>query len=236
MWTFVKNGLERKVTMAEESTNMTTADQNVTEATETPTTNTTSNNVENANQEAQTDSQKESAQLDIEKLIQKAVDRATNKLGNENKKLRGQLDTLKKEKLTDDEIKKLELADKEADIADREAKLAEKENRLFAIKAIKDAGLDDGSSNALELVDFVMTDSEESTTARVKAFSELVKKFVTAQVNQTFKSNGRNPEKGGSTSSEENSHAKNIAVNIGKTVADRNATANNVLKHYLGGK
>ena len=112
-------------------------------------------------------------------------------------------------------------------------KLTEKENRWFAIKAIKEAGLDDGGNNALELVDFVMGDSEEATRAKVKTFSDLVKKFVTAQVNETFKSNGRNPEKSGNV---EGNATNNLAVKVGKTAADRNKAASEVLNHYLGGK
>lgn len=228
MWTFLRMDSERTVTMAEETTNVNVSAQDSTGTTQNETTNTNSEVKNDANQTNQNE-----PQVDIEKLIQRAVDRATNKLGNEKKKLQEQLDTLKKEKLSDDEIKKLELADKEADIADREAKLTEKENRWIAIKAIKEAGLDDGGNNALELVDFVMSSDEETTKAKVKIFSDLVKKFVTAQVNETFKANGRNPEKSGSA---ETTTTNNYAAKIGKITAERNEAANNVLKQYLGGK
>ena len=207
-------------------TNGTQTDANVNVNNSSDTNNVTDQNV----QGAQNDTPKTNDNVDIEKLIQRAVDRATNKLGNENKKLRDQLETVKKEKLTGDEIKKLELADKEADIADREAKLAEKENRLFAIEAIKEAGLDDGGRNALDLVDFVMSNSEEVTTARVRAFSDLVKKFVTAQVNETFKSNGRKPETNGTS---EGNATNNIAAKVGRLSAERDKTANTVLNHYI---
>lgn len=212
--------------MADENTNVDQNTQNAPGATEQNSTNNEPSKAENTSQD---DSKKE---VDFEKLIQKAVDRATNKLGNENKKLREQLDAIKKEKLSDDELKKLELKEKEADIADREAKLAEKENRLFAIKAIKEVGLDDGSDTALELVDFVLSDNEDTTRAKVKVFSNLVNKIVSAKVNETFKINGRNPEKSGSGKNVENS----LAAKIGKTAADRNEAANKVLSHYLGGK
>lgn len=217
--------------MADNTTNVSESVQNDSVATNEAELNTNSDATENANQSAQNDSQSNQSQVDIEQLIQRAVDRATNKLGNENKKLRGQLETLKREHLSEEQMKQLELADKEADIADREARLAEKENRLFAIKAIKEVGLDDGSSNALDLVDFVMSDSEETTTARVKLFSDLVNKMVAAQVKQTFKSNGRNPETGGTG---ESNTTPNIVETLGKTTAERNAKANDVLKHYLG--
>lgn len=144
---------------------------------------------------------------DIEKIVQTAVDRATNKLGNENKKLREQLDNLKKSKLTDEEIKQLELKTKEDEIAEREKALAEKENRLYAIKAIKTAGLDDGSDKSLELVDFVLSDNTEDIDAKIKTFSELMKKFVQSEVDKTFKENGRNPGKG-KTGTNNNPYAK----------------------------
>ena len=210
------DGLERKVTM-DESTTTTQNTQNESGATSTEQANTNSATTTTEPQGAQIESQ-----TDIEKLIQKAVDRATNKLGNENKKLREENESLKKASMTEEQIKQLEIKNKEADIADREAKLKEKENRLFAIKAIKEAGLDDGGSNALELVDFVMTDSEETTNARVKAFNALVKKFVSAEVSRTFQTNGRDPEKGSTGETQSN----NIAVNLGKNAADRNAAAN----------
>lgn len=219
--------------MAEESTNTAQNAQNGSETTSTVDATTNTETTTEPAQGKPEATQTNASQQSIEELIQKAVDRATNKLGNENKKLRGQLDKLKSDKLTDDELKQLEIADREADIADREAKLQERENRLFAIKAIKDIGLDDGGPDSLALVDFVMCDNEEDTTARVKAFDSLVKKFVSAEVNRTFKDNGRNPEKSGNTTTDSKT---SIAADIGKAMADRNATANNVLKHYLGGK
>ena len=133
---------------------------------------------------------------DLEKIIQRAVDRATNKLGNDNKKLRQQLEALKKSKLTDAEAAELERQEREEALAERERALQEKENRLYAIKAIKKAGLDDGSDNALELVDFVLGGDEAAIDEKVKAFGSLVKKFVKAEVDKTFKQNGRNPGQG----------------------------------------
>lgn len=170
---------------------------------------------------------------DVERLIQQAVDRATNKLGNDNKNLRKELEKLRKEKMSDEELRDLELKNKEADIADRELKIKDKENRLYAIKAIKEAGLDDGSSNSLELVDFVLTDNEESTKARVQAFSELVKKFVASQVDQTFKAHGRNPDSSGNSDIK---NSNNLVEALGKAEAERAANSNKVLNYYLGGK
>lgn len=188
----------------------------------------------NTNTETNTETNAETG-LDIEKIIQSAVDRATNKLGNENKKLRDQIDTLKKTHMTEAELKQSEIAEKEADIAEREKTIADKENRWFAMKAIKAAGLDDGSDLSLELVDFVVSDSEETTNQRVKLFAALVNKRVAEEVEKTFKTKGRNPEKSGIAQTDEKND-NNIAVNLGKVTAERDAAANKVLNHYLGGK
>ena len=141
---------------------------------------------------------------ELERKIQSIVDRATNKLGNENKSLREQLEKMKKEKLTDEELKQLKLTEKDQEIQKRENELKAQENRMYAIKAIKKAGLDDGSDTALELVDFVVADDESGIDARVKTFGNLVNKLVQAKVDETFKQNGGKPPKGGNTGGGDN--------------------------------
>lgn len=135
-------------------------------------------------------------EMDIEKRIQSAVDRVRNQMGNENKKLRQQLDAIKKQKLTDEEAAALERQQQEEELAEERRIFQEEKNRWYAIKAIKKAGLDDGSDNALELVDFVLGNDEADIDNKVKAFGGLVKKFVKAEVDKTFKQHGRNPEQG----------------------------------------
>lgn len=145
---------------------------------------------------------------DLDRRIQSAIDRATNKLGNENKRLMEQLEKMKQEKMTDDERKEYELTEKEKEIQERETKLKAQENRMYAIKAIKKAGLDDGSDTSLELVDFVVADDEASIDARVKSFSNLVKKLVQAEVDKTFKNNGYKPPRGGNSGGGDNPYKK----------------------------
>lgn len=131
----------------------------------------------------------------IEKLVQSAVDRATNRLGNENKKLREQLDKLKKEMLSEEELKKLEVQEKETALAEREKQLLDKENRFYAIESIKKAGLDDGSTKALNLIDFVMASDQSEIDKKIETFKALVDSFVKAEIDKTFKTNGKTPGK-----------------------------------------
>lgn len=151
---------------------------------------------------------KKKEEPDIEKLIQQAVDRATNKLGNDNKRLREELDKIKAEKLTAEERAELEKKHEREQFELERAEFLAEKNKLYAIKAIKAAGLDDGSDKSLELVDFVLCSEEQEIDARVKAFGDLVKKFVAAEVEKTFKDNGRNPGKGSSGGAEKNPYSK----------------------------
>lgn len=212
--------------MAEETTNTSTE----TAGSEQSTSN-AQNSQNSSNQSQQTNENKPAT--DIEKLIQRAVDRATNKLGNENKNLREQLENFKKEKLSDDELKELAIKDREAEIAKREAALLEKENRLFAIKAIKEAGLDDGSQMSLDLVDFVMAEKTEDITKKVNTFKTLVNSFVKSEVDKTFKENGRKPIGGQSTG--DKNDKSSVAAKLGKVTAETNKKSQEVLNQYIGG-
>ena len=145
---------------------------------------------------------------ELERIIQAKVDKITAKLGKEKSELQKQLEKLKKDKLTDEERAALEMSEREAELAEREKALAEKENRLYAIKAIKAAGLDDGSDKSLELVEFVLADDEAAIDARVKAFGELVKKFASGEIDRKFKDSGRNPAGGAKAKPGSNPYAK----------------------------
>lgn len=153
----------------------------------------------------------------LEKRIQQAVDRATNKLGNENKKLREELDKVRKEKLTAAELKALEDEEKERNLAEREAAVTAAENKMYAVKAIKKAGLDDGSESALDILALVNAGDTESIDANVAALKALVDKLVKAEVEKTFKGNGRNPEKGaGGAGTDDNPYMAGKSFNFTK--------------------
>lgn len=222
--------------MAENTTATTTTDTQTVANTSTQTAAQTSAATQaTATQSAtETSTNQDTKQTNFEELVQKAVDRATNKLGNENKKLREEMDKLKKEKLSDEELKKLEMQEKEKEIAEREQRLLEKENRLTAIKAIKEAGLDDGSDLSLSLVDFVMGDDESAITEKVKTFKTLVDRFVQANVDKVFKANGRAPGKS-ATGTGDTEKKDSVAVRMGQKTAEANKAAQNTLNYYIGG-
>lgn len=172
----------------------------------------------------------------LESVIQSRIDRATNKLGNENKQLRKQLEALQKEKLSADELKDLELKEREKTLADRDKALTEKENRWIAMQAIKEAGLDDGSKDSLELVDLVMAEDEEGIKKRVTAVNNLVNRMVKSQVEARFKASGRTPGVGTDTAA--NAGGENdYATSSGKNSAATHQKARSILDSYgLGGK
>lgn len=171
----------------------------------------------------------------LESLIQSAVDRATNKLGNENKQLRKQLEALQKEKLSDDELKDLALKEREKAIADRDKELTEKENRWIAMNAIREAGLDDGSNATTELVNLVMAEDEEGIKKNVTAIKNHVERLVKIQVDARFKATGRTP--GVSTDTAANAGGENdYAIRSGKNAAAANQKSRSILDSYLGGK
>lgn len=204
-----------------------------TPATDTPATTTTTDTTAAA---PATGQQTGDSGTKLDALIQSAVDRATNKLGNENKKLRGEIETLRKANMDADELKKLEISEKEKEIAERERALAEKENRLIAIKEIKAAGLDDGSDASLAIVDFVMAEDEAGIKERVKAFNNLVKGLVQTKVDAVFKASGRTPGVGSDTAANAGGENESYAVRSGKNAAATNQKARSILDSYLGGK
>lgn len=170
----------------------------------------------------------------IERLIKVRVDKAMEKANKDKSELEKQLEKLKREKLTAEEVKKLEDEKKAKDLAEREAALKEKENRYYAVSAIKKAGLDDGSDTALKVVDLVMGTDESEINNKITALKELVSKIVESKVNEKFKAAGRNPNSVGSTDADNEGNNKNmIAELLGKSRAEQAKRSQEVLSHYL---
>ncbi len=168
--------------------------------------------------------------------LQKAVDRATNKLGNENKSLRKQLEDIKKEKMDDDERKNYELEEKLKLLEEKEKELKLRELKAFASKTIREAGLDDGSETAMELAELLMGEDEDSITAKTKTFKALLDKSIESHVQQRFRDSGRDMGKGGSDDKDDkNEGNEDIAIKLAKSTAENNKATQSILNHY-GGK
>lgn len=193
-------------------------------------------NADNQNGATDTNNDNNSNTVDIEKLVQARADKLTAESGKKIAALQKELESLKKANMTAEEVKKLEMSQKEEELAEREKMILDRENRLTAIKAIKAAGLDDGSDMSLELVDFVIADNEEAINNKVKAFGNLVKRFVKAEVDKTFKQNGRNPNGVGVGGTDDGKGKNDVADRLGKERAARQKMSNDVLKFYTGGK
>ena len=135
----------------------------------------------------------------VDRLVQAKVDRMLAAERKEKADLKRQLENEKKAKLSEAELKQYEIDEREKTIAAREKELQDRLNREFAQKALREAGLDDGSQTAYALADFVMGEDEEEIKGKVKTFKELFDKAVAAEVNKRFKENGRTPKKGTDT-------------------------------------
>lgn len=171
----------------------------------------------------------------LEKLVQSRVDKSTAEFGKKLAALQKENDRLKKANLSAEELKQTEINERETALAQKEKDLLDRENRLYAIRAIKEIGLDDGSENALALVDFVMGEDEGAIDEKVKAFHALVNRFVEARVNEKFKAIGRTPN-GGAPAVEPDEKRNEIAEKLGKKQAEKAQKSRDVLNQYLGGK
>lgn len=147
-------------------------------------------------------------ELKIAKAVQAAVDRATNRLGNENKLLKDKLEKTRKEKLSAEELKAVELQEKENELAQKEQEIREKENRMYAVKALKKAELDDGSEDILELVEFVQGEDETAIDLKVKALQKFAQRIAKTTTDGIYKANGRTPGKGNISGGQDNPWSK----------------------------
>lgn len=170
---------------------------------------------------------------DLDRLLQARLDKAMAEERKKSSALQKELDKMKREKMTADELKKYDDEQKENALAEREKAITEKENRYYAIGAIKKAGLDDGSDTALKIVDLVMGADNEEIDNKVAALNELVNKLVDSKVNEKFKGAGRIPNGGNNSGKVKEKNA--LAEKLGKQKAEQNKKSNDILKHYLGG-
>ncbi len=135
----------------------------------------------------------------IERVVQAKVDRLMAAERKEKAELKRQLENEKKAKLSEEDLRKYEIEEREKTIAEREKQLQDRLNREFAQKELREVGLDDGSQSAFALADFVVGEDEEEIKGKVKTLKEVIDKLVAAEVNKRFKENGRTPKKGTDT-------------------------------------
>lgn len=145
---------------------------------------------------------------EVKKLAQSIADKATAGLGKENEKLKRELDKLKKQNLTAEQLKKVEAEEKEALLAERERKVIMAENKLYAIEELKEIGLDDGSKNSLGLIDIVMDENREAIKEKIRTVNSIIKAKVKAEVEKVFKENSNAPGKASGGAGTVNPYAK----------------------------
>lgn len=146
------------------------------------------------------------------------------------KKLEKQIETMQKEKMSEDERKKFDDDKRTRELAEKEAELRDRENKLYAVKAIKDIGIDCGSedlSNLTVLVTVGVKGAEE-IDSRVKSLKTVIDSVVQFECDRRFKDAGRMP-KGAGKAAEENS---SIAKRLGARRAESDKKAKDILDYY----
>lgn len=118
---------------------------------------------------------------DVQKLIQSETDKVRTEYSKKNADLQKALDAEKQSKMTEQE--KADLKQKE--LEEKELLLQQKENRIFAIGALA------ASEMPQTFIDFVTSDSDEGTTAKIETLKAEFDKAVAAKVEETFKGTGR---------------------------------------------
>ncbi|MCM3160994.1 DUF4355 domain-containing protein [Metabacillus litoralis] len=127
---------------------------------------------------------------DITKLIQSEVDKVRTDYSKKLKDKDKELDTLKREKMTEEEKQKL---DNENLLKENEA-LKKDKLGYFALENIVSQGL------PAEAKEFVVGDDEATTLDKITAFKTMFDNAVTAKVNEAYKNNGSDHKKGNSSS------------------------------------
>lgn len=169
----------------------------------------------------------------IEKLIQSAVDRATNKLGNENKSLRKQLDELVKKQLTDEERVELERKQEREAFEAEKAQFLKEKHQLYAVNQLAKAEINVGSEMLPMLIGLVSGSDETSIDENIKALSTVINTIVAAKVEETFKQNGRNPSGSGNSNSDAKSKGEILAEKLGKEKSEQEKRSREILDKYI---
>ncbi|MFR5772753.1 MAG: DUF4355 domain-containing protein [Lachnospirales bacterium] len=172
---------------------------------------------------------------DLDRLLKARLDKAMEEERKKNKSLEKEIEKMKRDKMTADELKKYDDEKRDRELAEREQAIADRENRYYAISAIKKAGLDDGGDTALKIVDLVLGKDSDEIDNKVSALNELVNKLVDNEVNEKFKSAGRIPNTGSANANTntEDKKGNELAKGLGKERAELKKKSDSILKHYI---
>ena len=178
---------------------------------------------------------KEEKPSDIDRLLQAKLDKAMAEERKKNASLTKEIEKMRRDKMTADELKKYDDEKRDRELAEREQAIADRENRYYAISAIKKAGLDDGGDTALKIVDLVLGKDSDEIDNKVSALNELVNKLVDNKVNEKFKSAGRIPNTGSANANTntEDKKGNELAKGLGKERAELKKKSDSILKHYI---
>lgn len=146
------------------------------------------------------------------------------------KKLESQIEAMQKEKMSEAERKKFDDDKRAKELAEKEAALKDRENKLYAVKAIKDIGIDCGSEDLSNLTALVTVGVEgaEEIDSRIKSVKAVIDSVVQAECDRRFKEAGRTPKGAGKATEEEN----NIAKRLGARRAESDKKAKSILDYY----
>lgn len=126
----------------------------------------------------------------LKKMIQSEVDRVRTSYVKEKKALEAELDALRKEKMSAEQIKDFEKKQLEERLTIKEHELNDREISIKARDLLTSEGLD------LSFVDYVKGDTLEATEKRVKSLKVEWQKAIDKAIDDKMKGAGRDPNKG----------------------------------------
>lgn len=132
----------------------------------------------------------EQIQAMIDKATQAAEDRIRGQYSKKLKDAEEEAERLRREKMTDEEKAKDDLAKAQKDLDEKTAALAKREVELHTVTALAKASIPDAFK------DFLVADTVENTDARIASFQTVWAKALKDAVEAKFKAGGGNPDKG----------------------------------------
>ncbi len=170
----------------------------------------------------------------IDRLADIKAEKKLKELSKKNTALQKALEKVRKDKLSDDEIRALEIAEKEESLVAKEKELNDRELHIYALKGLKAAGLDDGSDKAFGLAELVMGESNEAIDNNIKALKEAIDTLAASRVDEAIGSHSRTPAAGGTPPTGDGG-ASAIAKRAQEKAAAKKQ-ADSILSRYIGRK